>query len=99
ESRAPAARESAGGDSLVIRGVRADYNHISWSISEKFFPAYMGQWVFGEWLLERWNDPKTLLKWARLPMLLLMLALGCAVFVLARRLGGAWGGLLCLSLY
>src|SRR5438046_10375516 len=38
---------------LVIRGVRADYNHISWSISEKFFPAYMGQWVFGEWLLER----------------------------------------------
>src|SRR5437879_3768064 len=84
---------------LVIRGVRADYNHISWSISEKFFPAYMGQWVFGEWLLERWNDPKTLLKWARLPMLLLMLALGCAVFVLARRLGGAWGGLLCLSLY
>ena len=84
---------------LVIRGVRADYNHISWSISEKFFPAYIGQWVFGEWLLERWNDPKTLLKWARLPMLLLMLALGCAIYVLARRLGGAWGGLLCLSLY
>jgi hypothetical protein len=84
---------------LVIRGVRADYSHISWSISEKFFPAYMGQWVFGEWLLERWNDPKTLLKWARLPMLLLMLALGCAVFLLARRLGGSWGGLLCLTLY
>jgi len=84
---------------LVIRGVRADYDHISWSISEKFFPADIGQWVFGEWLLERWNDPKTLLKWARLPMLLLMLALGCAVYVLARRLGGAWGGLLCLSLY
>ena len=84
---------------LVIRGVRADYRHISWSISERFFPAYMGQWVFGEWLLERWNDPKTLLRWARLPMLLLMLALGCAVSVLATRLGGAWGGLLCLSLY
>ena len=84
---------------LVIRGVRADYNHISWSISEKFFPAYMGQWVFGEWLLERWNDPKTLLTWARLPMLLLMLALGCAMFLIARRLGGSWGGLLCLTLY
>src|SRR5881394_4597766 len=26
---------------LVIRGVRADYNHISWTFSEKFFPAYM----------------------------------------------------------
>lgn len=84
---------------LVIRGVRADYNHISWSISEKFFPAYLGQWVFGEWLLERWNDPKTLLAWARLPMLLLTLALGCAVLLLARRLGGSWGGLLCLTLY
>jgi 4-amino-4-deoxy-L-arabinose transferase-like glycosyltransferase len=84
---------------LVIRGVRADYNHTSWSISEKFFPAYLGQWVFGEWLLERWNDPKSLLRWARLPMLLLMLALGCAVFLIARRLGGSWGGLLCLSLY
>jgi 4-amino-4-deoxy-L-arabinose transferase-like glycosyltransferase len=84
---------------LIIRGVRADYNHISWSISEKFFPAYLGQWVFGEWLLERWNDPKTLLRWARLPMLLLMLALGCALFLLARRLGGSWGGLLCLTLY
>lgn len=84
---------------LVIRGVRADYSHISWRISEKFFPAYMGQWVFGEWLLERWNDPKTLLKWARLPMLLLMLVLGGAIFLLARRLGGAWGGLLCLALY
>ena len=84
---------------LIIRGVRADYNHISWTISEKFFPAYMGQWVFGEWLLERWNDPRALLKWARLPMLLLMLALGCVVFLVARRLGGSWGGLLCLSLY
>lgn len=84
---------------LIIRGVRADYNHISWSISEKFLPAYLGQWVFGEWLLERWNDPKTLLTWARLPMLLLTLALGCALFLLARRLGGPWGGLLCLSLY
>ena len=84
---------------LVIRGVRADYNHISWSISEKFFPAYLGQWVFGEWLLERWNDPKALLTWARLPMLLLMLALGCALFLLARRLGGSWGALLCLTLY
>ncbi|HVH72138.1 MAG TPA: glycosyltransferase family 39 protein, partial [Candidatus Dormibacteraeota bacterium] len=84
---------------LLIRGVRADYNHISWTISERFFPAYLGQWVFGEWLLERWNDPKTMLKWARLPMLLLTLALGGAVYTFARRLGGPWGGSLCLSLY
>jgi hypothetical protein len=61
---------------LVLRGVRADYTHISWTFSEKFFPAYLGQWVFGEWLLEKWNDPKTTLLWARLPMLLLTLTLG-----------------------
>jgi 4-amino-4-deoxy-L-arabinose transferase-like glycosyltransferase len=84
---------------LLIRGVHADYNHISWTFSEKFFPAYLGQWVFGEWLLEKWNDPKTTLKLARLPMLLFMLALGCVIYVCARRLGGARGGLLCLSLY
>ncbi len=84
---------------LVIRGVRADYNHISWTISEKFFPAYMGQWVFGEWLLEKWNNPWALLKWARLPMLALTLLLGCALYVLARRFGGPWAGLLCVTLF
>src|SRR4026207_1792573 len=35
---------------LVLRGVHADYSHISWTVSEKFFHAYAGQWVFGEWL-------------------------------------------------
>jgi 4-amino-4-deoxy-L-arabinose transferase-like glycosyltransferase len=84
---------------LVCRGVRADYGHISWTTSEKFLPAFLGQWVFGDWLLERWNDPKSVLAWVRLPMLLVTLALGCVVYLYARRLGGAWGGLLCLSVY
>ena len=56
---------------LVVRGVHADYSHISWTISEKFFPAYLGQWVFGEYLLTKWNNPKDTLAWARAPMLLL----------------------------
>jgi len=84
---------------LVLRGARADYSHISWTFSEKFFPAFFGQWVFGESLLERWNEPKTTLAWARLPMLLLTLALGCVVYVYAQRLGGPWAGLLCLAVY
>ncbi|HWZ97647.1 MAG TPA: glycosyltransferase family 39 protein [Candidatus Dormibacteraeota bacterium] len=84
---------------LVLHGVRADYSHISWKFSEKFFPAFVGQWVFGERLLEKWNDPKTLLAWARFPMLLLTLALGWAVYACAKRLGGAWGGVLCLTVY
>ncbi|HUE65154.1 MAG TPA: glycosyltransferase family 39 protein, partial [Rhizomicrobium sp.] len=84
---------------LVLRGTRADYSHISWTVSEKFFPAYMGQWVFGEWLLTKWNNPVTTLAWARLPMLLLTLALGWVLYAYGRRLGGNWGGLLCLSVY
>jgi 4-amino-4-deoxy-L-arabinose transferase-like glycosyltransferase len=84
---------------LVIRGTRADYSHISWTASDTFFMAYLGQWIFGEYLLTKWNDPVTLLAWARLPMLLLMLALGWVLFRCAQRLGGDWGGLLCLSVY
>lgn len=84
---------------LVIRGVRADYSHISWTISDKIFPAYLGQWVFGEWLLEHWNNPTTVLEWARIPMLLLTLLLGVAIYVLARKLGSPWGGVLCLGLF
>jgi hypothetical protein len=84
---------------LVLRGVHADYSHISWTVSEKFFHAYAGQWVFGEWLLTKWNNPVTTLVWARLPMLLLTLTLGWFVYAYARRLAGNWGGLLCLSIY
>jgi 4-amino-4-deoxy-L-arabinose transferase-like glycosyltransferase len=84
---------------LVLRGTHADYSHISWTVSEKFFPAFLGQWVFGEWLLTKWNNPVTLLAWARLPMLLLTLVLGWVLYAYARRLGGNWGGLLCLGIY
>jgi|HubBroStandDraft_6_1064221.scaffolds.fasta_scaffold00889_9 4-amino-4-deoxy-L-arabinose transferase-like glycosyltransferase len=84
---------------LVLRGTHADYSHISWTISEKFFPAYIGQWVFGEWLLTKWNDPVTTLAWARLPMLLLTLVLGWVIYAYARRLGGNWGGLICMSIF
>jgi 4-amino-4-deoxy-L-arabinose transferase-like glycosyltransferase len=84
---------------LVMRGAHADYSHISWTVSEKFFPAYLGQWVFGEWLMTKWNHPLTMLAWARLPMLLLTLVLGWVLYAYARRIGGNWGGLLCLSIY
>ncbi len=84
---------------LVLRGTHADYSHISWTISEKFFPAYLGQWVFGDWLLTKWNEQATVLVWARLPMLLLTLALGWIIFNSARQLGGDWAGLLCLVVF
>jgi len=84
---------------LVLRGVRADYSHISWTYAEKFFQSSLCEWVFGEWLLEKWNNPRAILAWARLPMLLLTLVLGWLVYACARRLGGSWAGVLCLSIY
>ncbi len=84
---------------LVVHGAHADYAHVSWTASEKFLPAFLGQWVFGQWFLQRWNDPAVSLVLARAPMLLLTLVLGWVVFAMARRLGGDWGGLLCLTVY
>ena len=84
---------------LVLRGSRADYSNPSWTISEKFFPAYLGQWVFGNWVLTHWNDQAKVLAWARVPMLLLTLVLGWIVFIYARQLGGDWAGLLCLAIF
>ena len=84
---------------LILRGAHADYSHVSWTISEEFFPAYAGQWVFGAWVLTKWNQASTVLAWARAPMLLLTLLLGWVLYAYARRLGGNWGGLLCLSIF
>jgi hypothetical protein len=79
--------------------VHADYSHLSWTFSDKNFNEYLGEWVFGHWLIMRWNDPYSTVIWARVPMLLLTLLLGLAIYVFGSRLGDAWGGLLCLSAY
>lgn len=84
---------------LVIRGVHADYTHTSWTFSAAFFREYLGEWVFGHALLTQWNDPYETLLWARIPMLMLMLALGWALYAYGTRLGDAWGGLLSLLAY
>ena len=84
---------------LAIRGTRADYSSPQWTANKSFFAAYLGQWAFGDWILGRWNNAQRTLLWARLPMLLLTILLGWVMFVLGRRLGGDWGGLLCLAAY
>src|SRR5258706_10995913 len=84
---------------LVLRRVHADYSHISWTFSNKNFNQFLGEWVFGHWLLMRWNDPHSTVLWARIPMLLLTLLLGLATYVIGSRLGGVWGGLLCLAAF
>ena len=84
---------------LALRHTYADYNHVSWTVSRSFFPAYMGQWIFGEYILTRWNDPATVLKWARFPMLVLTVVLGWLIYVYGSRIGGPWGGILPLIAY
>ena len=84
---------------LVIRGVHADYSDLSWTFSTGFFRAMLGEWPWGHSVAVRWNDPRSTLRWARTPMLLLMLVLGFVLYVFGSKLGNSWGGLLCLAVY
>jgi hypothetical protein len=85
---------------LVVRGVHADYSQVSWSFcGSGLFKEILGEWIFGHWLITRWNDPVATVFWARLPMLFLTLVLGIVLFHFGSRLGDQWGGLLCLCAY
>jgi hypothetical protein len=85
---------------LAMRGVKADYSNISWTFSGSgFFKQFFGEWVFGHLLIATWNDPISTLFWARVPMLLVTLALGWALYAYGAKLGGPAGGLLCLCAY
>ncbi len=84
---------------LALRGAKADYQGPAWNLAVDPLQAYTTQWVFGDSVLGRWNPWRPTLLWARAPMLMLTLLLGVFVFVYATKLGGAWGGLLCLTVY
>lgn len=85
---------------LLVRGVHTDYKDLSWSFSGNgLFNELLGEWVWGHEVATKWNDPRLTVLWARAPMLLLMLALGFVIYAFGARLGGAWGGLLCLAVY
>jgi 4-amino-4-deoxy-L-arabinose transferase-like glycosyltransferase len=84
---------------LALRGVHADYSHISWPFSNHGFGGVLGQWCWGHFLALRWNDPYSTVLWARVPMLLLTLVLGALLYRFASELGGSWGGLLCVAAY
>ena len=84
---------------LILRGVHADYSDISWPFSNRGFGNILGEWTWGHALALRWNDPRSTVLWARVPMLFLTLVLGAFVYRFASELGGSWGGLLCLVAY
>ena len=95
----PPLGKALAGLALVLRGTRADYAGPAWQMSTDFFNAYAAQYVFGDAVVGRWNDWKSTLMWARFPMLLLTLVLGWFVYRYGTRLGGPWGGLLCLAAF
>lgn len=82
---------------LAVRGAHADYSSAAWKVSSEFFSAYGAQWVFGDAVLGRWNGWKATLMWGRFPMLILTLVFSWFVYLYGSRLGGPWGGLLCLT--
>ena len=84
---------------LVLRGVRADYSHFSWTFSERGFNSVLGQWSFGHWLITRWNDPVSTVAWGRAALLALTLALGWLLYRCGMRLADGRGGLLALSAF
>ncbi len=84
---------------LVMQGARADYGSYTWEFSNQPIRAYLGEWVFGHFVVATWNDPWNIVPWARLPMLLLMLALGLGIYYWGSQLGGPWGGVLSLAAY
>jgi hypothetical protein len=84
---------------LILRGAHADYSHVSWTFSNKIFYQYLGEWVFGHYFLIKWNDPRATMLWARMSMLVMTLILGFTVCIYGLRLGGRWGGLLCLCAF
>src|SRR5690348_7970525 len=95
----PPLPKALSGLALTLRGTHADYSGPAWTYSKDFFPAFLGEWAFGESVIARLNNAATSLAWARFPMLLLTLALGWVILIYARRLGGIWGGLICLTVY
>jgi len=78
---------------LVARGVRADYRGHIWTWSgQGFFNPMLAEFPFGAWVVTRWNDRDATLRWARLPMLLILLATGLLIYLYGERLAGGWGG-------
>jgi hypothetical protein len=81
------------GASLAASGVHVDYRGHIWTWSGQGpFNSMLAEWPFGAWIVTQWNDPAATLRWARFPMLLLLVATGLLIYRYGERLAGGWGG-------
>ncbi|MCL5411064.1 MAG: glycosyltransferase family 39 protein [Patescibacteria group bacterium] len=88
----PLAKALAGFPLAVQSGIKGIKNDWSWN--------GINQWEAGWYILyEAGNNPASVLFWARLPMILLMIGLGLFLFKWASELWGRKIGLLVLLLY
>jgi hypothetical protein len=83
---------------LVLQRVNADYSHISWTFSSKMFNEFLGRMGVRPLAHHALNDPYSTSLWARVPMLLLTLLFGLAMF-LARVWEASPRSLLCLCVF
>jgi 4-amino-4-deoxy-L-arabinose transferase-like glycosyltransferase len=77
---------------LMFRHAAADYQSPAWTggVQDDFAHA----------ILQQWNpDIESLVFWARIPMVLVTLALGLSIFHIARSLAGSLGGFLSLLFF
>jgi hypothetical protein len=82
---------------LAAGGVHADYSGFTWAWSGQApFNPFLAEWPFGASVVERWNDRDATLRWARLPMLLLLVGMGLAMYRCGERLADGWGGVFSL---
>lgn len=76
---------------LLAMSAKADTSHAAWKTGDQFH--------FGEEFLYAWNDADRMLFWGRLPIVLLSVLFGVAVFFCAREWYGAKAGYAALLLY
>ncbi len=85
---------------LLALNLNFDTSEDFWTKTGVDYPGEYGQWSAGRHLLyEAGNDTDKIVFWSRLPLVLVATAFGWLLFVWARQLAGALGGLLALTLY
>jgi 4-amino-4-deoxy-L-arabinose transferase-like glycosyltransferase len=90
----PLVKDLAGIPLLFINGINFPYDSKAWQSDVN------GQWDFGQALLfDSGNPADKMIFWGRLPMLLILLALGFYLFKWTRELFGNAAGLLALFLF
>ena len=70
-----------------------------WTTTGVDYAGEYGQWSAGHYLLDNAENPDLLVFLARLPLVLVATTFGWLIFIWGKRLSGAIGGLLALTLF